>query len=491
MEKYEIYDDIKTRTNGDIYIGVVGPVRVGKSTFITQFMKKLVVPNITEKNSKDRTVDELPQSADGKTIMTTQPHFVPNEAVKIKVANADMKVRMIDCVGYLVSGVMGHIEDDKPRLVKTPWSEDEMPFEEAAELGTKKVMEEHSTIGLVVTTDGSVTEIPRANYIEAEERVIAEMQSTQKPFVIVLNSKNPASPETKKLASSLSEKYDVPVVPLNAQELKEGDVDKIFEKLLGEFPIKSIQVKMPKWLRALSYDNEIIGEIANEVKRLGSQVTKLSHMDKNQLAFTESESFDPITFSNIELGEGVVKFNVIPKEGLFYKVLSRECGYEIADDYELVGYMKELAVAKLEYDKFKNALEEVKQTGYGIVEPRKEDFELGEPEIIKQGSRFGVKLKASAPSLHIMRVDVETEVTPLVGTEDQSQDLAKNLMEQFESEPETIWDTNILGRSLYSLIGDNINSKIVMMPAEAQRKMRKTLGRIVNEGKGGVICILL
>ena len=491
MEKYEIYDDIKTRTNGDIYIGVVGPVRVGKSTFITQFMKKLVVPNITEKNAKDRTVDELPQSADGKTIMTTQPHFVPNEAVKIKVANADMRVRMIDCVGYLVSGVMGHIEDDKPRLVKTPWSEEEMPFEEAAELGTKKVMDEHSTVGLVVTTDGSVTEIPRANYIEAEERVIVEMKSTQKPFVIVLNSKNPGSPETKKLAASLNEKYDVPVVPLNAQDLKDGDVDKIFEKLLGEFPVRAIRVKMPKWLRALSFDNEIITEIANEVRGIGSKVTKLSQMDKNQLAFTESEAFDPITFSNIELGEGVVKFSVIPKEDLFYKVLSRECGYEIADDYELVNYMKELAVAKLEYDKFKNALEEVKQTGYGIVEPRKEDFELGEPEIIKQGTRFGVKIKANAPSLHIMRVDVETEVTPLVGTEDQSQDLAKNLMEQFESDPETIWDTNILGRSLYSLIGDNINSKIVTMPVEAQRKMRKTLGRIVNEGKGGVICILL
>lgn len=491
MEKYEIYDDIRTRTNGDIYIGVVGPVRVGKSTFITEFMKKLVVPNITEKNAKDRTVDELPQSADGKTIMTTQPHFVPNEAVKIKVANADMRVRMIDCVGYLVSGVMGHVEDDKPRLVKTPWSEEEMPFEEAAELGTKKVMDEHSTVGLVVTTDGTVTEIPRANYIEAEERVIVEMKSTQKPFVIVLNSKNPSSPETKKLATSLNEKYDVPVVPLNAQELKEGDVDKIFEKLLGEFPVRAIRVKMPKWLRALSFDNEIITEIANEVRGIGAKVTKLSQMDKNQLAFTESEAFDPITFSNIELGEGVVKFNVIPKEDLFYKVLSKECGYEIADDYELVGYMKELAVAKLEYDKFKNALEEVKQTGYGIVEPRKEDFELGEPEIIKQGSRFGVKIKANAPSLHIMRVDVETEVTPLVGTEDQSQDLAKNLMEQFESDPETIWDTNILGRSLYSLIGDNINSKIVTMPVEAQRKMRKTLGRIVNEGKGGVICILL
>lgn len=491
MEKYEIYDDIKTRTNGDIYIGVVGPVRVGKSTFITQFMKSLVVPNITEKNAKDRTIDELPQSADGKTIMTTQPHFVPNEAVQIKVANADMRVRMIDCVGYLVGGAMGHMEDDKPRLVKTPWSEEEIPFEEAAELGTKKVMEEHSTVGVVVTTDGSVTEIPRANYIDAEERVVAEMKSTGKPFVMVLNSKTPNGAETKKLATSLSEKYDVPVVALNAQELKEGDVDKIFEKLLGEFPIRAIQVKMPKWLSALSFDNEIITEIANEVKKLGSQVTKLSQMDKNQLAFTESESFDPITFSNIELGEGVVKFNVIPKEDLFYKVLSKECGYEISDDFALVNYIKELAVAKLEYDKFKNALEEVKQTGYGIVEPRKEDFQLSEPEIIKQGSRFGVKIKAAAPSLHIMRVDVETEVTPLVGTEDQSQDLAKNLMEQFEADPEAIWDTNILGRSLYGLIGDNISSKIVTMPVEAQRKMRKTLGRIVNEGKGGVICILL
>lgn len=491
MEKFEIYDDIKSRTNGDIYIGVVGPVRVGKSTFITQFMKELVVPNITEKHAKERTLDELPQSADGKTIMTTQPHFVPNEAVRIKVAGADMKVRMIDCVGYLVSGVMGHTEDDKPRLVKTPWSDQDMPFEEAAELGTKKVMEDHSTVGIVVTTDGSITEIPRASYIEAEERVVAEMKSTGKPFVMVLNTKSPQAADTKKLVASLSEKYDVPVLPINAQDLKDGDVDKVFEKLLGEFPVKSIRVKMPEWLRALSFDNEIIMEITQEIKKMGSQVERLSQMDKNQLAFTESECFDPITFSNIELGEGVVKFNVIPKEGLFYQVLSNTCGYEIKDDYGLVNYIKELAVAKLEYDKIKFALDEVKQTGYGIVEPRKEEFELGEPEIIKQGSRFGVKIKASAPSLHIMRVDVDTEVTPLVGTEDQSQDLAKNLMEQFEADPESIWDTNILGRSLYSLIGDNINSKIVMMPVEAQRKMRKTLGRIVNEGKGGVICILL
>jgi stage IV sporulation protein A len=491
MEKYEIYDDIKSRTNGDIYIGVVGPVRVGKSTFITQFMQKLVVPNITEKNAKDRTVDELPQSADGKTIMTTQPHFVPNEAVKIKVANADMRVRMIDCVGYLVSGVMGHTENDKPRLVKTPWSEEELPFEEAAELGTKKVIDEHSTIGILVTTDGSITDIARGSYVEAEERVVSEMKASGKPFVIVLNTKNPSSADAKKLASSLNEKYDVPVVPVNALELKEDDVDKIFEKILMEFPVKSIRVKMPKWLQALDFNSDIISEISAEVKRMGAKMNKLSEVDKSGLAFTESESFDPITFTSMEASEGVVEFNVIPKEDLFYKVLSRECGYEINDDYELIGYIKELAIAKREYDKIKDALVGVNETGYGVVEPKKEDFELGEPEIIKQGGRYGVKIRATAPSLHIMRVDVETEVTPMVGTEDQSQDLAKNLMEQFETDPTSIWDTNILGRSLYSLIGDNVNNKLVMMPVEAQRKMRKTLGRIVNEGKGGVICILL
>ncbi len=491
MEKYEIYEDIKTRTNGDIYIGVVGPVRVGKSTFITEFMKKLVVPNIEEKNNKKRTVDELPQSADGKTIMTTQPHFVPNEAVKIKVANVEMKVRMIDCVGYVVSGVMGHTEDDKPRLVKTPWSEEELPFEEAAELGTDKVINEHSTIGVVVTTDGSVTDIPRNSYVEAEERVIAQMKASGKPFVVVLNCKNPNSNEAKKLTTALGQKYDVPVVAMNALEMKEEDVDKVIEGVLMEFPVTSVKVTMPEWLRALDFESEIISEIASEMKKLSANLNKLSDADKNQIAFAESASFEPITVSKIEAGNGTVTFSVIPKDGLFYQVLSKECGYEIVDDFQLVSYIKELAVAKVEYDKFKGALEEVKQTGYGIVEPRREDMELGEPEIIKQGNRYGVKIKASAPSLHIMRVDVETEVTPIVGNEDQSQDLAKNLVEQFETDPQSIWDTNILGKSLYSLVGDSINSKIVLMPVEAQRKMRKTLSRIVNEGKGGVLCILL
>lgn len=491
MEKFEIYDDIKERTNGDIYIGVVGPVRVGKSTFITQFMQRLVLPNISEKNSKERTIDELPQSADGKTIMTTQPHFVPNEAVKIKVANAEMSVRMIDCVGYLISGAMGHIEGEKPRLVKTPWTDEEIPFEDAATLGTDKVIKEHSTIGIMVTTDGSVTDIARSNYIEAEEKVVKELKAVGKPFVIVLNSAHPQNNETKKLATSLQEKYDAPVIPLNALDLKENDVDKIFENLLMEFPVKSIRISMPDWLRALDFNSAIISEISNEMRNLGSKINKLSDADKNQIAFAESDCFDPITYSNIEAGQGVIKFNVIPKEGLFYRVLSEECGIEIKSDYELISNIKELSIAKIEYDKLKNALEQVSQTGYGVVEPKPTDFELGEPEIIKQGSRYGVKIKATAPSLHIMRVDVETEVTPLVGTEDQSQDLAKNLVDQFESDPQSIWQTNILGRSLSELVEDNINSKLVMMPVEAQRKMRKTLGRIVNEGKGGVICILL
>ncbi len=492
MEKYQIYEDIKTRTNGDIYVGVVGPVRVGKSTFISEFMKKLVIPNIENNNVKQRAIDELPQSADGKTVMTTQPKFVPNEAVKISVADKiNLKVRMIDCVGYLISGAMGTTENNKPRLVKTPWSDEEMPFEKAAEFGTKKVIEDHSTIGIVLTTDGSVTDIDRANYISAEERVVAEMKECGKPFVIVLNCKNPNSNDSKKLAQNLSEKYQAQVVAMNVADMKEADVDKIFEKVLMEFPVRSVKVNMPKWLQALSFSNPIITEIVQEIKKFGSGIRKVGDAKKDTVVFTESESFDPITFSNIEMGDGVIKFNVIPKENLFYKVLSDECGFAINDDYELVSYIKNLAIAKIEYDKLKNALEEVEETGYGIVVPSKDEYVLQQPEVVKQGNKFGVKIKATAPSLHIIKVDVETEVTPLVGSETQSQDLVDYLSQRFESDPEGIWETNLLGKSLYSLIDDNISSKIVMMPADAQRKMKKTLGRIINEGKGGVLCILL
>lgn len=492
MEKYQIYEDIQTRTNGDIYLGVVGPVRVGKSTFISQFMQKLVIPNIENKNVKQRAIDELPQSADGKTVMTTQPKFVPNEAVKITVADKiNLKVRMIDCVGYLVSGAMGVSENNKPRLVKTPWSDEEMPFEQAAEIGTKKVIEDHSTIGIVLTTDGSVTDIERANYVEAEERVVKEMKACQKPFVMVLNCKNPNSAESKKLAQSLAEKYDCQIVAMNVAEMKDADVDRIFEKMLLEFPVKSIKVNMPKWLQALSFSNPIIEEIVKEVKNFGNNVKKIGDAKKDTVVFMESDSFDPITFSNVEMGEGIIKFNVIPKENLFYKVLSDACGFEINDDYELVSYIKDLAVAKVEYDKLKDALDQVEQTGYGIVVPSKNEYTLENPEVVKQGGKYGVKIKASAPSLHIVKVDVETEVTPLVGTESQSQDLVAYLSEKFENDPDGIWDTNLFGKSLYSLIDDNIGTKILAMPADAQRKMKKTLGRIINEGKGGVLCILL
>ncbi len=491
MEKYQIYEDIKTRTNGDIYVGVVGPVRVGKSTFISEFMKKLVLPNIESKNVRDRAEYELPQSADGKTVMTTQPRFVPNEAVGICVAeNVKLKVRMIDCVGYLVSGAMGVTENDKPRLVKTPWSDQEMPFEEAAELGTKKVIEDHSTIGIVMTTDGSVTDIERANYVAAEERVVAEMQACGKPFVMVLNCKNPTSAESKKLAQNLQEKYGTQVLAMNVAAMKEEDVDKIFEKVLLDFPVKSIKVAMPKWIQALSYSSPIICEIVDEIKKFANEVRKIGDAKKDTIVFTESDSFDPITFSGIEMGEGVIKFNVVPKEHLFYRVLSDECGMEITDDFSLVSLMKNLSVAKQEYDKLKTALDEVEQTGYGVVVPRQDEYVLQEPEVVKQGGKFGVKIKATAPSLHIIKVDVATEVTPLVGSESQSQDLVAYLAERFEDK-EGIWETNLFGKSLFSLIDDSIGSKIVSMPADAQRKMRKTLGRIVNEGKGGVLCILL
>ena len=491
MERFDIYDDISTRTNGDIYVGVVGPVRCGKSMFISKFMQNLVIPNIDNIHSKERTIDELPQSAEGKTIMTTQPKFVPAQAVEICVNNVTMRVRMIDCVGYMVSGAMGHKENDKPRLVKTPWSEQDMPFEEAAEIGTKKVINEHSSIGILVTTDGSITDIDRASYIEAEEKVVKELKDTNKPFVIVLNSTHPDSQETQNLAQSLQEKYDVSVITLDVSKLNNQDVGNIFEKVLLEFPIHSMKVQVPDWLRALPYNDPIIENIVAEVKKFGEGVTKIGQIDKTNVAFLDSEDFEPLVVGNIKMGEGAVYFDVKPKQCLFYKVLSCQCGTKIEDDYHLVSYIKELAYAKKQYDKLADALLQVEENGYGVVVPTLEDMALENPQIVKTGNRFGIKLKATAPSLHIMKVDVETEISPLVGTEEQSKDLVKFFQDELEINPESVWQTNMFGKSLHSLVSDGISSKIVAMPVEAQRKMRKTLGRIVNEGKGGIICILL
>lgn len=491
MEKYDIYEEIAERTGGDIYVGVVGPVRTGKSMFITKFMESLVIPNIVNKFSKERAVDELPQSAEGKTIMTTQPKFVPNEAVHINLDNVEMNVRLIDCVGYMINGALGHEENNQPRLVKTPWDANEMPFEEAAEIGTKKVIEDHSTIGILLTTDGTISDIPRSSYLEAEERVAFELINHKKPFVTIVNSTQPNSPEAQKLAKALALKYNCSAMTLNVKEMTEKDIEQIFAKVLLEFPIKSIKVVMPDWLQALPFDNEIIKNIIEEIKKYGGDITKIGQIDKTQVAFAENGDFEPITVDNVKMGDGTVYFNIKPKQELFYKVLSNACGYCIKDDYELVTYLRDLAYAKKEYDKIASALEQVKQTGYGIVEPKIEEIELDEPQIVKQGGRFGVKLRANAPSLHIMAVDVETEVSPLVGTQSQSEELVSYLNEQCEKDPNAIWQTNMFGKSLQSLVCDGIHSKVYQMPAEAQRKMRKTLGRIVNEGKGGIICILL
>ena len=492
MENYGLYEDIAKRTGGDIYVGVVGPVRCGKSTFITQFMQNLVVPNIEDKNTKQRTIDELPQSADGKTIMTTQPRFVPSKAAAIRVDDkVDMNVRMIDCVGYLIDGALGHEENQKERLVKTPWSDEEIPFEKAAELGTKKVIDEHSTIGIVLTTDGSITDIPRSSYVKAEERVVSELAAQNKPFVVVLNTKLPKSDDAKKLAKSLEAKYGVPVMPMDVLKLNQNNIDEIFEKILLEFPIKSLKIKMPKWMQALSFNHPIISNVVEEVKKFGENANKIGQIDKTNVAFLESDDFEPVVVSSIKMGEGKVYFEVTPKPGLFYRVLSEQCDTEITDDFHLISYVKQLAHAKTEYDKIKLALADVKEKGYGVVMPNVEDMTLEDPEIVKQGNKFGVKLKASAPSLHIMSVDIETEVNPIVGSQAQSEEMVKYMMSEFEQNPKAIWETNMFGKSLSSLVKEGIDSKITLMPVEAQRKMRKTLGRIINEGKGGIICILL
>ena len=491
MENVNIYKEIATRSGGDIYLGVVGPVRTGKSTFITNFVNELVIPNIENAYAKQRTIDELPQSAQGKTIMTTEPKFVPNEAATIDVDDIKMKVRLIDCVGYSVKGANGYEENEKPRFVKTPWSDEDMPFDEAAEIGTKKVITEHSNVAVLITTDGSFTEIDRTGYVNAEERVVLELKENQKPFVIVLNSNKPQDEETKKLADSLSQKYETKVLPLNVKEMKENDIAKIFNMLLEEFPVNKIQVKMPEWMEALPFDNELIGEVVTEIKQGTDGLERIGDFKLTHTLFENSENFEPLTQNTVELGEGNIVLTITPKPNLFYKVLSNQCGVKIGSDYELIANLKDLSHAKKEYDKLKVALDEVNQTGYGVVVPSMEEMTLEDPEIVKQGSKFGVRLKASAPSLHIMRVDIKTEVSPIVGTEQQSEDLVKYLLSQFESNPQGIWNTEMFGKSLHELVNEGLSSKLGAMPKEAQNKMRKTLGRIVNEGKGGVICILL
>ncbi len=492
MKGFDIYQDIAQRTNGDIYAGVVGPVRTGKSTFIKRFMELLVLPNMEDYHKKERTKDELPLSGAGKTIMTTEPKFIPNEAVELTIKdNVKFKVRMVDCVGYLVKGALGHEEDSSPRMVTTPWFEHEIPFQEAAEIGTKKVIKDHSTVGLVVTTDGSITDIDRSNYINAEERVINELKELEKPFVIILNSKHPNLDTTIALKESLESKYKVSVLPIDCLNMRVDDVELIFERLLFEFPIKEINISLPGWIEGLPKSHWIRSTIMDTLKLTVESLQKLNEVEDSFKAFNDLEMVKEMTIPEINLGEGIIRTELITKESLFYQILNEITGYNINGDYQILNLITSLANTKKEYDKIEKALTEAKEIGYGLVSPSLEELELAEPEVYKQGSRFGVKLKANAPSLHVLRADITTEVAPLIGSEKQSEELVNYFLSEFEEDPSKIWQSNIFGKSLYDLISEQLDGKLTTMPEDTRQKLRCALEKILNDGSGGLIFIII
>ena len=492
MENLGLYEDIAKRTDGDIYVGVVGPVRTGKSTFIKKFMDLLVIPNIDNEYKKERAQDELPQSAAGKTIMTTEPKFVPNEAIEITIDDKlKLKTRLVDCVGYLIPNSIGATEDDKPRMVKTPWSEEEIPFEQAAEIGTKKVIEEHSTIGILITTDGSIAEIPREDYIKAEERVVSELKAINKPFVILLNSENPNNTECINLASDLSKKYNSTVIPVNCANLNLNDITDIFTKILYEFPISQINFKIPAWINGLDLNHELKIKLFTEIKDSFDNIKLLREIKPCVQKISKTDIISESNIDNIMLGNGIVNISISLNDNLFYNILTEMTGVQVNNEGDLFYIISELSKAKTKYDKIAYALEDVDRKGYGIVTPSIDELILDEPEMVKQGSRFGVKLKATAPSLHIIKANIETEVSPIVGSEKQSEELVNYLLSEFENDPKKIWESNIFGKSLHSLVNEGLQTKLSKMPEEAQMKLQETLERIVNEGSGGLICIIL
>jgi stage IV sporulation protein A len=492
MENYEIYQDIASRTDGDIYIGVVGPVRTGKSTFIKRFMELLVLPNIENSYKKERAIDELPQSAGGRTIMTTEPKFIPNEAVEINLeGNVKLKTRLVDCVGYLVNNAIGYLENETPRMVKTPWAEQEMPFETAAELGTRKVIVEHSTVGIVVTTDGTITDIPREEYIEAEERVINELKEINKPFIILMNCQNPRDGYSQDMANRLSEKYNTPVLPVSCADLNLQDINDIFSKLLYEFMIERVNVKFPRWIDGLDSTNELKVNLFNQMKLSFDNTRRLKDINENYMILEEAEEIKRVRVDEVNLGTGAVEISVELQDALFYNMLTQITGVEIKNEGDLFSSITAFSRIKKEYDKLSFALHEVNEKGYGIVSPGIDDLILEEPEIVRQGQKFGVKLKAKAPSIHMIKIDTETEVSPIVGSEKQSEELVRYLLSEFENDPKKIWESNIFGKSVHELVNEGLQNKLARMPEDAQCKLQETLQRIVNEGSGGLICIIL
>lgn len=492
MEQYDIYKDIAERTDGNIYIGVIGGVRTGKSTFIKRFMDLVVLKNIEDEYTRVRTKDELPQSASGKTIMTTEPKFIPNEPVKITVGdNISLNVRMIDCVGYLVKGAEGHMDGDEPRMVNTPWSSEPMPFEKAAELGTQKVINDHSTIGIVVTTDGSITDIPIENYKDAEIRVIGELKTLNKPFIVLLNSTHPYSAETTQLKQKMEEEYEVAVLPVNCAQLKEDDIKEILENVLLQFPVMEVCFNLPNWLDTLEFDHYIKKDLSNAFKAMMKNINKIDDVKKAVELLEDSPFIRKAYIDEISLGNGSAVAEIAMEDGLFYKVLSETLNIPLENDYQLISVIKELSGVREGYEKMKLAMADAQRKGYGIVVPQFSDIVLDEPELYRQGSRYGIRLKAKGRSMHLIKADIEAEVNPIIGSEEQTISYIEELKKEYKENPQKIWELNLFGRSLESLVTEGMNNKLYRMPQDAQFKLQETLEKIINEGSGGLICILL
>lgn len=492
MEKVDIFKDIAERTGGDIYFGVVGAVRTGKSTFIKKFMELVVIPNIENESDRQRAQDELPQSAAGRTIMTTEPKFVPNQAVSIEVDEGlEVNIRLVDCVGYTVPGAKGYEDENGPRMINTPWYEEPIPFHEAAEIGTRKVIQEHSTIGVVITTDGTIGEIPRRDYIEAEERVVNELKEVGKPFIMIINTVQPYHPDTEQLRQSLSEEYDIPVIAMSVESLRETDVYNVLREALFEFPVLEVNVNLPSWVMVLNEGHWLRKSYQEAVQETVKDIKRLRDVDRVVWQFSQYEFIDRASLAGIDMGQGVAEIDLYAPDELYDQILKEVVGVEIRGKDHLLKLMLDLSHAKIEYDQVADALRMVKQTGYGVAAPALADMSLDEPEIIRHGSRFGVKLKAVAPSIHMIKVDVESTFEPIIGTEKQSEELVRYLMQDFEDNPLSIWNSDIFGRSLSSIVREGIQAKLSLMPENARYKLKETLERIINEGSGGLIAIIL
>lgn len=489
MNEYDLYKDIQERCHGEIYIGVLGPVRTGKSTFIKRFMEELVLPFMEDENERTRAVDELPQSAGGRTITTTEPKFIPSEAARVMLdGDIEVSVRLIDCVGYMVEGAAGHMEEGEERMVKTPWFDVEIPFTQAAEMGTDKVMNDHSTIGLVVTTDGSIGDLSRSNYLDAEEKTIVAMKKTGKPFLVLVNSKKPYSEDAKKVAADISEKYGVAAMTVNCEQLKKNDIDDILEQILYEFPISSVEFYMPKWVELLPSDNRMKVDIMEKVMDMMKNYDSVRDVIKNPININ-SEYIKRCKSDGISLYDGTIKVQLDVDEKYYYEMLTEMVGEKIPDEYSLIQKLKEFAEMKQEYTKVLSAVNMVRMKGYGVVTPEKEEITLDKPEVIRHGNKYGVKIKATSPSIHMIRANIETEIAPIVGTKEQADDLIAYIEQADESE--SIWDTNIFGKTVEQLVNDGITSKVSAIGEESQMKLQDSMQKIVNDINGGMVCIII